>query len=135
MYCTAQINISCSDTAAPEKTYVALKVLSAHATALVVGGLSLEYEVLRRIGSANPKHPGFQHCLTIRHCFTVHSIVGGHIFFVTDALGLDMRALRAARPNQILSTLVTKRIVLQTLLALDYLHRECGYIHTGDCTA
>lgn len=30
---------------------------------------------------------------------------------------------------------VTKRIVKQTLLALDYLHRECNLVHTGKSTS
>ncbi|KIM91302.1 hypothetical protein PILCRDRAFT_520 [Piloderma croceum F 1598] len=120
----------CVDTAAPHKTYVAVKILSAHATGCIVGGLSTEYNVFRRIESANPCHPGFAHCLAIQHCFTVHSSAGGHICFVTDVLGPNMMTLRSAQPNQTFPMSVAKRIIKQILLSVDYLHRECGYIHT-----
>jgi serine/threonine-protein kinase SRPK3 len=119
------------DTAARDKTYVAVKILTAHATACIVGGLSHEYDVFRRIESANRSHPGFPHCLALRHCFTAYSSVGGHICFVTDVLGSNLQSLRVAQPNQTFSLNVAKRIVKQILLGLDYLHRECGYVHTG----
>ena len=122
----------CSDTAAPHKTYVAVKILNAHATGCIVGGLSAEYDVFRRIESANPRHPGFAHCLTIHHCFTLYSSVGGHICFATDVLGPNMMTLRSAQPNQTFPVSVVKRIIKQILLSVDYLHRECGYVHTGN---
>jgi len=120
----------CVDTAAPHKTYVAVKILSAHATGCIVGGLSAEYDVFRRIKSANPRHPGFAHCLAVQHCFTVHSSAGGHICFATDVLGPNMMTLRSAQPNQTFPVSVAKRIIKQILLSVDYLHRECGYVHT-----
>jgi hypothetical protein len=119
------------DTAAHDRTYVAVKILTAHATACIVGGLSHECDVFRRIESANRSHPGFPHCLALRHYFTAYSSVGGHICFVTDVLGSNLQSLRVAQPNQTFSLNIAKRIVKQILLGLDYLHRECGYVHTG----
>lgn len=43
-----------------------------------------------------------------------------------------MRTLRSAQPNQIFAVSVAKRIIKQILLSVDYLHRECGYVHTGN---
>ena len=49
---------------------------------------------------------------------------------MTDALSSSLGNLR--EPGQNRFTLpVAKRVTKQVLLALDYLHRECGYIHTG----
>ena len=121
-----------SDTTAPHKTYVAVKVLSANATGCIVSGLSAEYEVFKRIKSANPRHPGLAHCLSIRHCFILRSSAGGHICFATDVLGPNMITLRSAQPNQTFPVSVAKRIIRQILLSVDYLHCEFGYIHTGN---
>jgi len=95
-----------------------------------VGGLSAEYDVFRRIESANPRHPGFAHCLSIQRCFILRSSAGGHICFATDVLGPNMMTLRSAQPNQTFPVSVAKRIIKQILLSVDYLHRECGYVHT-----
>ncbi|KAF8344584.1 hypothetical protein F5887DRAFT_866604, partial [Amanita rubescens] len=109
---------------------VAMKILTSQATANIVAGHSLEYDVFRKIQSANPNSPGFNHCLTLRHCFTAKSAAGGHICFVTDALSSSLANLRETGQNRF-TLPIAKRITKQVLLALDYLHRECGYIHTG----
>jgi serine/threonine-protein kinase SRPK3 len=40
--------------------------------------------------------------------------------------------LRSTQPNQIFPVSIAKRIIKQILYGVDYLHRECGYIHTGN---
>ncbi|KAG1736897.1 uncharacterized protein EDB91DRAFT_1039523, partial [Suillus paluster] len=78
------------DTSAPRKIYVAVKILSRHGTACIVGRFCAKYEAFRRIESANPHHPDFPRCLTISHCFITQSSVGGHICFAIDVSGSDM---------------------------------------------
>ncbi|KIM72701.1 hypothetical protein PILCRDRAFT_81670, partial [Piloderma croceum F 1598] len=97
----------CVDTATPCKTYVAVKILSAHVTGCIVGGLSAEYDIFRHIDPA-----------------------GGHLCFAMDVLGPNMMALWSTKPNQIFSVSITKHIIKQILYGVDYLHCECGYIHT-----
>ncbi|KIJ92132.1 hypothetical protein K443DRAFT_60414, partial [Laccaria amethystina LaAM-08-1] len=53
----------------------------------------------------------------------------GHICFVTDALSSSLANLPCPRQNRF-TLPIAKHITKQVLLALDYLHRECGYIHT-----
>jgi len=48
---------------------------------------------------------------------------------VTDVLASSLATLRPSGQNRF-TVPVAKRIIKQVLLALDYLHRECGYIHT-----
>jgi serine/threonine protein kinase len=108
-----------------------MKILTAHATARVVKGVSLEYDAYRKVGSTNPNSPGFGHSLTLRHCFISDSAAGGHICFVTDVLSSSLASLRPRGQNRF-TVAAAKRIIKQVLLALDYLHRECGYIHTGE---
>ncbi|KAG1818704.1 kinase-like domain-containing protein [Suillus subaureus] len=70
-----------------------------------------EVDSLRTIKTANPDHPGHQHCLHLYDVIAEKSCHGPHICIVTNILGANM-------------------IVKQTLLALDYLHRECSFVHT-----
>ncbi|KAF5358128.1 hypothetical protein D9756_001162 [Leucocoprinus leucothites] len=117
------------DRSAKTKTFVAMKILTSQATAQIVAGNSPEYDVYRKIESTNPNSPGFNHCLTLRECFTAKSVAGGHICFVQDVLSSSLATLRPPGQNRF-TVPTAKRIVKQVLLALDYLHRECGYIHT-----
>ena len=107
-----------------------MKFLTTTATARIVMGHSSECLVYRKIASANPNSPGYKHCLTLRHCFTANSAAGVHICFVIDALSSSLANLRPHGQNRF-TLPIAKRITKQVLLALDYLHRECGYIHTG----
>lgn len=114
------------DTHADVKTYVAIKILTAFATKMTP---SEEYEVFTKNGSADPGHPGFQHCLVLRDHFLTASTAGDHKCFVMDVLGSCLKTLRP--PDRKTFTVpVAKRIIKQLLLALHYLHRECGYVHT-----
>ena len=57
--------------------------------------------------------------------------MGDHVSLVTDVCGSDTLQLQESQPNGALPVHVIKRIIKHTLLGLDYLHRECGVIHTG----
>lgn len=113
------------------RTFVSMKLLTAYATAQIALGHSLEYDVFRKVESTNPKSPGFNRCLTLQRCFTAESEAGGHICFVTEALSSSLANLQKPGQNRFPLS-IAKRITKQVLLALDYLHRECGYIHTGE---
>ncbi|KAG1814958.1 kinase-like domain-containing protein [Suillus variegatus] len=111
--------------------YVAVKVLTVNATAGMVKGFLREVDSLRTIKTANPNHPGYQHCLHLYDVIVEKSRHGPHICIVTNILGANMISLRRLQSNgHAFPVAVTKRIVKQTLLALDYLHRECGFVHT-----
>ncbi|KAM6497257.1 Protein kinase-like domain containing protein [Amanita muscaria] len=92
--------------AASSSVWLALRILTSQATAQIVAGNSPEYDVFRKIDAA-----------------------GGHICFVTDALSSSLATLRPPGQNRF-TVPTAKRIVKQVFLALDYLHRECQYIHT-----
>jgi serine/threonine-protein kinase SRPK3 len=119
---------------AKTRTYVALKILTSQATARIVLANSPESDVYRAVGTTNPEHPGFDHCLRLRRSLITKSAAGGHICFVTDVLSSGLATLRPPGQNRF-PLPIAKRIIKQVLLALDYLHRECGYIHTGGSTS
>lgn len=114
-------------------SYVALKVTTTVCSAYLAANLSAEYEVLSRVRSANPSHPGFKHCLV--HVDAAFEPTGGHKCIAMEPLGSNLQALRLAQRKQRFSVQITKRIAKQALLALDYLHRECGYSHGGTSPA
>ena len=107
-----------------------MKFLTMNATARIVLNNAPEYDVHKKVASTNPNSPGFGHCLTVRDCFTIKGTTGSHICFVMDVLSSSLERLRPPGQNRF-PVPVAKRIIKQVLLALDYLHRECGYIHTG----
>ncbi len=118
------------DRSAETTTFVALKILTSQAAAQIVTGHSPEFDVFKKIETINPNSPGFSHCLTLRHCFTAKSPAGDHICFVTEPLSSSLANLRSSGQNRF-PLPIARRIIKQVLLALDYLHRECRYIHTG----
>ncbi|EKM77126.1 hypothetical protein AGABI1DRAFT_122191 [Agaricus bisporus var. burnettii JB137-S8] len=88
------------------RTFVSIKLLTGHASARIAMGYSPEYDVFRKVDEA-----------------------GQHICFVTEPLSSSLANLQEPGQNRY-PLPVAKRIIKQVLLALDYLHRECGYIHT-----
>ncbi|KAH7910212.1 kinase-like domain-containing protein [Hygrophoropsis aurantiaca] len=111
--------------------YVAVKVLTVNATAGVLYDKLNEENSLKAVKKANPNHPGYKHCLLLHDSFIAQSYHGPHLCFVTDVLGCNMVALRGLQANgRSFPVGLAKRIIKQTLLALDYLHRECNLVHT-----
>ncbi|KAG8910694.1 hypothetical protein FRC01_006186, partial [Tulasnella sp. 417] len=110
--------------------YVAVKVMTAHATSLHQAGLLGEVAFLERIKSTNPQHPGYQHCSRFYETFFEAGAEGAHLCLVMEPLGMDLAAYRQSFPGSKLPLPAVKRLTKQTLLALDYLHLECHIIHS-----
>ncbi|CCM06689.1 uncharacterized protein FIBRA_08976 [Fibroporia radiculosa] len=111
--------------------YVAVKVMTVNATAGAVYGHMNEVKSLRLVTSKNPDHPGYKHCVTVEDLFIEKGKYGPHYCLVTQVHGRHMDALQSDLQDHHFSVSATKRIIKQTLLALDYLHTECKLIH-GD---
>ncbi|KAJ3569389.1 hypothetical protein NP233_g5080 [Leucocoprinus birnbaumii] len=119
-----------SDTSKKPREFYTLKLLTSQASVNNATGRAIEFDVYRKIGTVNPSSPGFNHCLHLEQSFTIFSPNGVHSCFVTEALSSSLARLREPGKNRF-SLPIVKRITKQVLHALDYLHRECGYIHTG----
>jgi serine/threonine-protein kinase SRPK3 len=106
--------------------YVAVKILTAHATQ-AQRQLANELGLLRRVQNLAEKsrNPGRDHVITLIDSFEVSSSHGSHLCLVHQAMGkfstIDSRGLPIP---------LVKILAKQLLLALDFLHRECNVVHT-----
>src|SRR5271156_7030054 len=108
--------------------HVALKVVRS-ATQYKETALD-EIKLLEKIATANPSHPGRQHIVSLLDHFEHSGPNGQHICLVFEALGESVLSTLKRYQYRGLPTHIIKQITKQVLLGLDYLHRECGVIHT-----
>jgi len=110
------------------KRHVALKVVRS-ATQYRETALD-EIKLLEKIATANPTHPGRQHIVSLLDHFEHRGPNGIHIYLVFEALGESILSTIKRYQYRGLPVHIVKQITKQVLLGLDYLHRECGVIHT-----
>ncbi|KAL4950834.1 protein kinase [Aspergillus filifer] len=110
--------------------YVALKVLRADC----YGGPHdiFESEILSKIleVSRRSSHQGRNYVSHLFEQFTHTGPNGDHVCFAFDVLGHHLDFQAAKYEDGRLPVKAVKVITRQLLLALDFLHRECGIIHT-----
>ena len=111
--------------------HVALKILRADC----YGGSHgiFEREILSRLSSMSGKssHDGRNYVLPLLDQFKHDGPNGQHVCFVFDVLGHHLLFQTAKYEDGRLPVKVVRSIARQLLLGLDFLHRECGIIHTG----
>lgn len=108
--------------------HVAMKVVrsAAHYTDAAID----EIYLLKRAVEANPNHPGRAHVVSLLDSFTHEGPNGSHVCMVFEVLGENLLGLIKRYKYKGIPQVLVKQITKQVLLALDYLHRECGIIHT-----
>ncbi|KAG4304833.1 hypothetical protein PORY_001886 [Pneumocystis oryctolagi] len=108
--------------------YVALKIVrsAAHYTETALD----EIKLLKRINTANPCHPGAAHVVSLLDNFEHRGPNGTHICMVFELLGENLLSLIQRYDYRGIPMPLVKQITKQVLLGLDYLHRDCGIIHT-----
>lgn len=109
--------------------HVALKILTADS----YGGEKDVYElsILRRIKTANPNHPGYKHVIGLLDDFRHAGPHGDHVCLVFEPMGEDLVGLARRYCDRKIPAHLVKQIARQLLLGLDYLHRSCMVVHTG----
>jgi serine/threonine-protein kinase SRPK3 len=112
-----------------DEGYVAIKVVTAHGSQNIER--LAEHAILQRITTADPSHPGYKHVLHLLDSFRLQGPNGEHLFLVCEPLGIELGMLSEAFEGGSLPRLMAKRVSLQLLRGLDYLHQCCGVIHTG----
>ncbi|TQV90578.1 Serine/threonine-protein kinase [Cordyceps javanica] len=111
--------------------YVAMKILRADC----YGGPHdiFERAILSRIleVSRNSSHEGRKFLLKLIEQFNHRGPNGDHVCLVSDVLGHHLGFQAAKYKYGRLPVRAVKEIVRQLLTGLDFLHTECGVIHTG----
>ncbi|KAL3481457.1 kinase-like domain-containing protein [Aspergillus californicus] len=108
--------------------HVALKVVrsAAHYTETAID----EIKLLTRIVQAKPSHPGRKHVVSLLDSFEHKGPHGVHVCMVFEVLGENLLGLIKKWNHRGIPMALVKQITKQVLLGLDYMHRECGIIHT-----
>ncbi|PGH10733.1 CMGC/SRPK protein kinase [Helicocarpus griseus UAMH5409] len=108
--------------------HVALKVVrsAAHYTETAID----EIKLLNKIVQANPSHPGRKHVVSLLDSFEHRGPNGIHVCMVFEVLGENLLGLIKRWNHRGIPMPLVKQITKQVLLGLDYLHRDCGIIHT-----
>ncbi|KAM0790721.1 hypothetical protein ACM66B_004576 [Microbotryomycetes sp. NB124-2] len=108
--------------------HVALKVVKS-ATHYTETALD-EIKLLQRVVESNPNHPGRRHVVSLLDHFTHKGPNGSHVCMVFEVLGENLLGLIKRYHHRGVPDHICKQIAKQVLLGLDYIHRECGIIHT-----
>jgi serine/threonine-protein kinase SRPK3 len=92
---------------------------------------NFELSAMAAIASAEPDHPGYEHCRNVITHLLKKSDNGIHLAIVQCICGTTLNELLHAQPRgRFLPTPVVARVVKQLLLALDYLCTKAHVVHT-----
>lgn len=111
--------------------HVALKILRAEC---YDGSHDIfELQILEAISeiSRHSSMPGRNHVLQLLDYFHHIGPNGDHVCLVFDVLGHHLGRQSLMFHRGALPVKVVKEVARQLLLGLDFLHRDCGIIHTG----
>lgn len=111
-----------------EDTFVALKIVRA-APNYTETALD-EVQLLKRVQREDESHPGRRYVVSLLDEFVHAGPNGRHVCMVFEVLGENLVSLMRRYHYKGLPSKLVKQITVQVMLALDYLHRKCGIIHT-----
>lgn len=108
--------------------HVALKIVKS-ATHYTETALD-EIKLLERVVRANPEAPGRKYVVELLDNFTHEGPNGKHVCMVFEVLGENLLSLIRRYHHRGIPVHLVQQIIYQVLMGLDYMHRECGIIHT-----
>lgn len=108
--------------------HVAMKVVrsASHYTEAALD----EIKLLKSVSDGSESHPGRAHVIGLLDSFEHKGPNGLHVCMVFEVMGENLLGLIKRYNYKGIPTVLVKQITKQILLGLDYLHRECGVIHT-----
>lgn len=108
--------------------HVALKVVKSdnHYTETALD----EIQLLNKLRTSSPTHPGREHTVQLLDDFRHEGENGSHVCMVFEVLGENLLGLIKRYQHRGVPQHIVKQITKQVLMGLDYLHTECGIIHT-----
>ncbi|KIM40282.1 hypothetical protein M413DRAFT_446459 [Hebeloma cylindrosporum] len=89
---------------------------------------------LKVLQESNPRSPGYAHVCHLLGSFILQGPNGNHIwkpYLLLEAMGPSVLDLYGTLPGAMPLELL-KRVCKHVLHALQYLHEDCGIIHTGE---
>lgn len=89
-----------------------------------------EIKLLTKINITDKDHPGHQYLIKLLDYFDHEGENGTHICIVFEVLGENLLGLIRRYKHKGLPIKFVKQIAKEILLAIDFLHRKCGIIHT-----
>ncbi|CAM9013520.1 unnamed protein product [Wickerhamomyces anomalus] len=89
-----------------------------------------EIKLLKKISYNHSIHSGKKHVIAFLDSFNHDGPNGTHVIMVFEVLGENLLSLIRKYKHRGIPVIYVKQIAKQMLLALDYLHRETGVIHT-----
>lgn len=89
-----------------------------------------EIKLLSKINITDKEHPGHQYLIKLIDYFDHNGPNGTHICIVFEVLGESLLGLIRRYKHKGLPIKFVKQIAKEILLAVDFLHRKCGIIHT-----
>ncbi|KAI8808417.1 kinase-like domain-containing protein [Cladochytrium replicatum] len=89
-----------------------------------------EIKLLDKVVTANPNHPHRGAVVELLDWFKQRGPHGTHICMAFEVLGPNLLTLIRQYHHRGIPVPIVFRIIKQVLMGLDYLHRECGIIHT-----
>lgn len=92
-----------------------------------------ELEMLQHIRQKShlSTNPGRNHIIQLLDHFQHEGASGNHTCLVFPVLGYHLGLQAAKFKQERIPVAVMKEVARQLLQGLDFLHRECGIIHTG----
>jgi serine/threonine-protein kinase SRPK3 len=108
--------------------HVALKIVKA-ANRYTDSALE-EIKLLECVKKANADSKGYQHVAQLLDHFWHQGPNGKHACMTFEVLGESLLSLMKRYNYKGIPQHIVKRIAKQVLEGLDYLHRECGIVHT-----
>lgn len=89
-----------------------------------------EVKLLRKVSETKQQHEGKDHIIAFLDHFMHHGPNGEHVIMVFEVLGESLLSLIKRYKHRGIPVIYVKQIAKQMLLALDFMHRDCGIIHT-----
>ncbi|EPY49498.1 CMGC/SRPK protein kinase Dsk1 [Schizosaccharomyces cryophilus OY26] len=89
-----------------------------------------EIRILQKICEGDDKHLGKNHVIALLDYFLHRGPNGAHVCMVFEVLGENLLSLIQSYGHRGVPRGIVQQISYQLLIALDYLHRKCGIIHT-----
>ena len=89
-----------------------------------------EIKLLQRVCEASPQHPHRQYVVELYDSFQLRGPNGLHVAMAFEVMGPNLLHLIRQYRHKGIPLQMVRRIACQLLKGLDYLHSQCGIIHT-----